>query len=106
MKKQLEFMLDYHCYPIWVYSSNGGLLENDLIEELQKSEEIKELLEEIQADFDSLYLDTPVEFRYIGFSSLDDKERFRGKIKKAYDLICKQVGDKYNVKNQIDIDKL
>lgn len=34
-------MLDYQCYPIWIYDENGDFIDNDLVEEIKK---IKKLL--------------------------------------------------------------
>ena len=36
MKKEIRLMLEYECYPLWIYDEKGFLIDNDLIDEIKK----------------------------------------------------------------------
>ncbi|HAC1982960.1 TPA_asm: hypothetical protein GJA11_15460, partial [Listeria monocytogenes] len=62
--KELRLFLDYKCYPVWVYNDAGILKENDLPDELKQDE------------YDKLFIDTEIEFRYEAFKDEKEKEEF------------------------------
>lgn len=33
--KKIKILLDYHCYPLWVYNEHGELIDNDIVDELR-----------------------------------------------------------------------
>lgn len=103
MKNEIRLMLDYECYPIWIYDANGGFIDNDLIAEIEKNDKLVVMLEELQNEYESLYLNNHEEFKYIGFSSDNDKQRFAEKVQQVYCSLCNLLDDKYVVKNMINI---
>ncbi len=106
MKKQIKFMLEYQCYPIWIYSESGELLDNDLVDEIADHSDLCQLLEMVQLDFNSLYLDTSTEFRYVGFENENAKAQFLERVEKVYKELLVVLGDQYEVVNKVDIDLL
>ena len=44
MKKTLKLMPEYQCYPLWLYDSDGTLIDNIIPESLQSN---KELMDEL-----------------------------------------------------------
>ena len=58
----LKYSLEYHCYPIWNYTEDGELVDNDLPAELRDDTELNSMLLKIQKIFDSLFTDTSQEF--------------------------------------------
>jgi len=36
MIKTLRIMLDYHCYPVWLYDEEGNIVDTLLPEELHE----------------------------------------------------------------------
>ena len=96
-------MLDYECYPIWIYDINGNFIDNDLIDEIEKDDNLVVMLEELQDEFETLYLNNQEEFKYIGFPSENNKLRFAEKVQQVYCSLCNLLGDKYVVKNMINI---
>lgn len=106
MKKEIRLMLEYQCYPIWIYDENGNFVDNDLVKEIQNNRNLINLLEDLQQEFDSLYLDNQQEFKYIGFKSSNDKVNFQKKIDTIYNYLNEILCKKYNVKNMIDISRL
>lgn len=103
MKKEIRLMLDYECYPIWIYDENGNFIDNGLIDEIEKDDKIIAILEELQDQFESLYLNSQVEFKYIGFSSETDKQAFSEKVQRVYSSLCNLLDEKYIVKNMVNI---
>lgn len=103
MKKEIRLMLDYGCYPIWIYDENGRFIDNDLIYEIQKDVKMATLLEELQNDFENLYFNDQKEFKYIGFSSEIEKQAFLEKVQQIYAGLCKLLDKKYIVKNMVNI---
>ena len=72
-----------------------------LIDELEDDEEIDSILVSIQEEFNRLYIDDGIDFRYKGFSDEKEKERFMEKVENAYMIIKNKVRNKYKVENFI-----
>ena len=106
MKKEIRLMLDYQCFPIWIYQKDGTYIDNDLVEEIRNDKNLCKKLEEIQNIFDSLYLNDQSKFEYVGFKSLDQKDRFMKQVDEVYECLSKLLGDKYTIKNFIDFNIL
>ena len=103
MKKEIRLMLDYECYPIWIYDENGNFIDNDLIEEIEEDDKMVAMLEELQNEFESLYLNNQEEFKYIGFSSETSKQDFAEKVQQIYSGLCNLLDEKYIVKNMVNM---
>lgn len=103
MKKEVRLMLDYQCYPIWIYDENGNFINNDLIDEIEEDDNVIAMLEELQDIFDSLYLDNEDEFKYIGFVSKEDKRSFEERANQVYNKLCNLLSEKYIINNMINI---
>lgn len=103
MKKEIRLMLDYECYPIWLYDEKGDFIDNDLVEEIEKDDKMVSMLEELQNEFESLYLNNQEEFRYIGFSTEADKQIFIEKVQRVYSALYNLLDEKYIVKNMVNI---
>ena len=99
-------MLDYECYPIWIYDENGKFVDNDLIDEIGKDDMLVSIIEELQSEFEALYLNNQEEFKYIGFSSENDKQKFAEKVERVYYSLCNLLDEKYIVKNMVNIQNL
>lgn len=102
MKKELRLMLDYQCYPIWIYDENGNFIDNDLIDEIEEDDNVIAMLEELQGMFDSLYVNNDNEFKYIGFVSEEDKKSFEEKANQVYSKLCNLLSEKYIINNMIN----
>ncbi len=95
--KAIKFMLEYKCYPLWLYDDNGIPVGNDIPQELKSDVEFKSLIEEISREFDKLYRDDSEAFEYIGFSDDISKRAFFRKVDKCIDIIKRKVGKIYKV---------
>ncbi|WP_099192867.1 hypothetical protein [Tepidibacter mesophilus] len=101
--KKIKIYLDYHCFPVWVYNDNGELIRNDLPKELSEDKEVDDAFVEIQNMYDDLFLDNSIEFKYIGFSSELDKQKYLKMIDNAVNLIKSKLGNSYNIEKKVDV---
>ena len=106
MKKEIRLMLEYGCYPIWIYDENGKYIDNDWVYEIEKDDRMVTLLEELQKKFEALYLNNQIEFKYIGFSSEIDRQAFAEKVQQIYSNLCELLDKKYIVKNKVNIQSM
>ncbi|MBR4373873.1 MAG: hypothetical protein IKO57_00275 [Treponema sp.] len=83
----VKINLEYGAFPVWVYDSEGNLVDNDFPEYLMEDEELETAFSEIQALFDGLFIDDETEFRYIGFKSDGDKAVFDEKLENSRKLL-------------------
>lgn len=73
MKKILKLMPEYQCYPLWLYDSDGTLIDNIIPESLQANKELMDALTSVQQQFDALYTNAPQTYPYVGFPTRNPK---------------------------------
>ena len=76
MVKTLRIMLEYRCYPVWLYDENGNIVDTLLPEELRSDAELDSKFDDLQARYDALFLNNAHEFDYVGFKNEEDKNDF------------------------------
>ena len=103
---RIVLQMEYRCFPMWIYNEKGEVIENDLAPELQNDKSIESLLDNIQAQFDALFLDTAAEFTYLGFKDQEKKQKFIAQVHQAENLIKDKLDGQYKVVNLIDVDQL
>jgi hypothetical protein len=104
--KKIRLMLEYKAYPIWIYDEDGFVDDNALPEQWKNSLELVNSTEEIQSIFDSLYMDTVNEFKYIGFLDKEQRIVFIEKINYFIKLVKEINNDEFIIQNDIDISNL
>lgn len=100
--RKIRVLLEYRCYPIWIYNEKGEIVLNDLPDELKNEIDIQNLLKDIQDTYDSLFIDNKVEFSYKGFNSEVEEKEFMRKVTKVVQLIESKVGNVYKIENNVD----
>lgn len=100
----VKLMLDYKCYPTWIYNEKYVLVNNYLPEELINNDKIEELFNDIQEEFDSLFIDDGIEFKFKGFQDEKSRYMFKEKVDNAYELIKNELKDKYIILNTVCLD--
>lgn len=101
--KKIKIILEYKCYPMWIYNEDNEFIDNDLVGELKDDAEVDSILMNIQETYDKLYEDDEVSFEYEGFKDENEKKKFTLEIQDAIDLIKLKVADKYIVENCIEL---
>ncbi len=76
MVKTLRIMLEYRCYPVWLYDEDGHIVDTLLPEELRDDSELDSKFDDLQARYDALFVDNAHEFDFVGFKNESDKEAF------------------------------
>ncbi len=97
----IKLFNDYGTYPIWIFNENGDLIDNDLPAELIDLEEAKYMRDLITDEYMKLFINNEYEFKYIGFKSQDDKNKFVNLSCKFEDYLKEKVGDKYIIINNL-----
>ncbi len=69
-------MLEYGCYPIWLYDEKGNLISNDLPQVLRKDATLNKKLLVLQKQYDSLFTNNQHDFSYNGFATAADEQQF------------------------------
>lgn len=101
---KLRLLLEYHCYPVWLYDEDGDVVDTLLPEELRTDLALDKKFDDIQDRYDALFIDTPKEFAYVGFKNEEDKSKFIVDLQETIDeLICKCNG-RYLIQNDIKFD--
>lgn len=92
--KTIKLSLEYGAYPLWVYDENGTLVLNGVIDEI-KGSALEALLNELAIEFEQQFINTPLEFAYVGSMSVSEQEKFQKKIDRAYKELESALGTKY-----------
>ncbi len=103
-KITIKIYLEYKCYRVWIYNSHGELIDNDLPISMQKYKKIDNFFWEIQNIYDSLFIDDGYEFKYVGFSTDEQKKLFFKKTYNAVEQLRKKLEN--DVKLEIDLSQL
>lgn len=103
MLKKIRVMLDYHCYPVWLYDEDGDIIDTLLPEELRDDKELDEKFDDLQSRYDALFIDTVHEFTFVGFTSEEQKQDFLADWDRAVSELKKKVNAKYPIVDDIGL---
>lgn len=84
--KKIKLMLEYCCFPIWIYDENRNLIDNDIPNEMN-DKKINSICTEIQEQYDLLFVDNEKEFKYIGFHDENSKNELVKKVMKIEEML-------------------
>lgn len=97
MKKKLQLLLEYGCYPIWSYDENGQLIWDDFPKDDKPDQHLEKLKETISDEFDSLYVNNEHEFSSKGFDSKEDARKFIAHLDKFRTLVKELYSKDYEI---------
>lgn len=95
MLSKIRVMLEYGCYPVWLYDEDGDIIDTLLPEELRSNIELDRKFDDLQDRYEALFINTDKEFSYKGFASQEEKELFLADWQQAVDELIKAVNGKY-----------
>lgn len=101
MIKTLRLMLEYRCYPVWLYDEDGNIVDTLLPEELRDDTELDSRFDELQARYDALFVDNTREFDFIGFKSETDKSAFFEDWRRAITELREKTQGRYLIVDEI-----
>ena len=99
----LRLMLDYKCYPVWLYDEKGSIVENMLPDELQSDHKLDAAFDDLQARYDALFVDNDREFSYKGFPSKEDQSSFLADWHHVAEALKRKVAGRYRVIDDIGL---
>ena len=83
MIKKLRLLLEYGCYPVWLYDEDGFIVNTLLPEELRNDRELDAKFDDLQARYEALFINDEHVFDYIGFKTEAEKNAFLSDWQKA-----------------------
>lgn len=101
MIKTLRIMLEYRCYPVWLYDEEGNIVDTLLPEDLRSDIELDSKFDDLQARYDALFINNAHEFDYIGFKTEEDKRAFFKDWECAVSELRRKVQDRYEIIDEI-----
>ena len=97
----LRLILDYRCYPVWLYDENGYIVDTLLPEELRGDSELDAKFDDLQARYDALFVDNAHEFDFVGFKSETEKSEFLMDWQNAVNELRKKTQGRYLIIDEI-----
>ena len=101
--KRIRVMLDYGCYPVWLYDEEGDIIDTLLPEELSSNMDLDAKFDDLQARYGALFINDGKEFSYRGFASNEEKKKFLADWQQAVDELVAAVDGKYPISNEIGL---
>ena len=102
--KTLKIMLDYKCYPVWIYDESGNIEDSYLPDDLLCDTELKNLLDSIQERYNKLFLDKNGKEDFHterDFDNEADKAAFYNDVNKAIKIMKDRYSDKYIIESDV-----
>ena len=100
--KIIRIKFEYKCFPVWIYSDNNVLIENDLPPHLIGASEIATKFVALQEKYDSLYVDDGKEFKFKDFKNYKNKEEFIAELNYVIGAMKQKISDDYIVEERED----
>ena len=104
MIKKIRLMLEYNTYCIWMYDENGDIIDNDNPPEWDDDQQLTDAFMAVSDLYDTFFIETPHEFRYIGCPDEETRKRLKDLIDKAVAYITEKNNGKYEIQNDIHYD--
>ena len=101
MIKRIRVMLDYGCFPVWLYDEEDDVIDTLLPDELRQNAELDAKFDDLQARYEALFINDGKEFSYKGFKSDEEKQKFLEDWQIAVDELIAAIDGKYPVSNEI-----
>ena len=104
MIKKIRVMLEYNTYCLWLYDEDDELIDNNNPPEWDDDQELTDSFMAVSDLYDTFFIDSRTEFRYIGCKDSKKMEKLQRLIDTALDILYKKNGGKYVIQNDIHID--
>jgi hypothetical protein len=97
MIKKIRLILEYHCYPVWLYDENDDVIDTLLPDELRSDFELDAKFDDLQERYDALFIDNSHEFSYVGFKNDDERNKYMEDWKTAINELKTKINGKYSI---------
>ena len=102
MIKKIRLLLDYGCYPVWLYDEDGGIAGTRLPDELSNDTGLDARFRDLQRRYHALFINNETEFSYVGFKSKDDEDAFHADMMDAIRELKEKLGGRYEIVDDIN----
>ncbi len=103
MIKKIRLLLEYNTYPIWLYNEDDEIVDNDNPPEWDDDQNLTDAFMAICDLYDTFFVDTKKEFRYLGCPNEETKVKLQSLIDTAVEILIKKNNEKYEIVNDIKI---
>ncbi len=101
MVKKLRLMLEYGCYPVWLYNEEGFVVDTLLPKELRNDHELDAKFTDLQERYEALFINNEHVFDYVGFRTEADKAAFLADWEKAVKELTEKAKGRYEIVDDI-----
>lgn len=98
--KTIKIMLEYGCYPVWVYGPDGLVEDNALPKEFADDVGLDGKFQELQDQFDATFINAADAFEHKGFSSQNEEEVFYRDLQNAVEDLKRKCLGRYCVEDR------
>ncbi|MGI6045656.1 MAG: hypothetical protein ACOYCA_02295 [Eggerthellaceae bacterium] len=95
--KTIKIQLEYRCYPVWIYDSEGFVDDNALPQELAGDAELDRKFKSIQDRYDATFVDTPMDFYHKGFETQEAERIFMSDLENAIADLSEKCSGMYSI---------
>ena len=101
MIKKLRLLLEYGCYPVWLYDEDGFVINTLLPDELRNDRELDAKFTDLQDRYEALFINDEHVFDYLGFKTEAEKAAFLSDWQKAVKELTEKTKGKYEIVDDI-----
>ena len=102
MIKSIRITLEYNTYCLWLYDENGEIIDNDNPPEWKDDSELTDAFMAVSDLYDTFFIDSKTEFRYVGCPDKETRLRLRALIDNAIQILEQKNQGRYIIRNDID----
>ena len=102
MIKSIRITLEYNTYCLWLYDENGEIIDNDNPPEWKDDSELTDVFMAVSNLYDTFFIDSKTEFRYVGCPDEETRLRLRALIDNAIQILEQKNQGRYIIRNNID----
>lgn len=100
--KKIRVVLDYGCYPVWLYDEDGDLIDTLLPEEIRSNVKLDSKFDDLQSRYEALFINNSKEFSFVGFKNEYEKQKFLIDWKSAVNELKIATNSLYEISDEID----
>lgn len=102
MIKKIRVMLEYGCYPVWLYDEEDDLIDTLLPEEIRSNKELDCKFDDLQARYEALFINNSKEFSFVGFKTQEERDKFLVDWDAAVNELKVATKNRYEISNEIN----
>lgn len=100
---QIRLIIEYKSYPMWLCDEDGILVLEGIVDELKDDTWLCRELDEIQQIYNSLFIDTKIEFSYVGFSTKEEEQNYLLRLQNVSSYVAEHLDGKYAIRDSFPI---